>query len=224
MAKPYFRLVPNLEYVSRNVDEQNISDYIEVKNLFKRGKIRDDIFGDLTFFTKYQIIGDERPDQVAFKTYNDSTLDWVVLLANNIINIQNEWPLPQITFDKIMLEKYGSYEGLYNGVHHYETNEVKNQNDIIIVAAGLQVPSNYSISYYDDKLQQQITKTNITTPVTNYEYESKKDDEKRNIFLLKPIYLNILFNDLDSIMPYKKGGDQYVNSTLKKGDNIKLYE
>jgi len=224
MARPYFRLVPNLEYVSRNADEQNISDYVEVKNLFKRGKLRDDIFGNLSFFTKYQIIGDERPDQVAFKTYNDSTLDWIVLLSNNIVNIQSEWPLPQVAFDKVMLAKYGSYTTLYSGVHHYETIEVKNENNIIIVPAGLQVPSNYSVSYYDTDLEQQITRTNITNPVTNHDYELKLEDGKRNIFLLKPIYLNILFNDLDSIMPYKKGGDQYVNSTLKKGDNIKIYE
>jgi hypothetical protein len=224
MARPYFRLVPNLEYVSRNADEQNISDYVEVKNLFKRGKLRDDIFGNLSFFTKYQIIGDERPDQVAFKTYNDSTLDWVVLLANNILNIQTEWPLSQVAFDKVMLKKYGSYDTFYNGIHHYETIEVKNENDIVIVPAGLEVPSNYSVTYYDSNLGVQVTKTNIKNPVTNYEYEIKKEDQKRNIYLLKPIYLNIVFNDIDSIMPYKKGGDQYVNSTLKKGDNIKLYD
>ena len=47
------------------------------KNLFKRGKIRPDIFGNLNYFTKYNIIGDERPDNIAYKEYNDSNLDWV---------------------------------------------------------------------------------------------------------------------------------------------------
>ncbi|MBM5783198.1 MAG: hypothetical protein FJ368_07265, partial [Pelagibacterales bacterium] len=110
MTKPYFRQVPNFEYVSRNAGEQNISDYVAVKNLFKRGKLREDIFGNLNFFTKYKIIGDERPDNVAFKLYGDSTLDWVVLLSNNILNIQSEWPMTQRTFDQVMLNKYGSYE------------------------------------------------------------------------------------------------------------------
>ena len=105
----YFRQVPNFEYVSRTAGEQNISDYIEVKNLFKRGKLREDIFGNLSFFTKYKIIGDERPDNVAYKVYNDETLDWVVLLANNILNIQSEWPVTQQAFDKVMFEKYGDY-------------------------------------------------------------------------------------------------------------------
>ena len=86
----YFRNVPNFEYVSRTSDN-NISEYDTVKNLFKRGKLRDDIFGDLTFFTKYQIVGDDRPDNVAFEVYDDEKLDWLVLLSNNIINVQTEW-------------------------------------------------------------------------------------------------------------------------------------
>ena len=108
MAKPYFRQVPNFEYVNRNPDKTDISNYIQVKNLFKRGKLREDIFGNLAFFTKYKIIGDERPDNVAYKIYGDESLDWVILLSNNITNVQTEWPLSQNSFDSILLEKYGS--------------------------------------------------------------------------------------------------------------------
>lgn len=223
MATPYFRQIPNFEYVSRNADEQNISDYTQVKNLFKRGKLREDIFGDLTYFTKYNIIGDERPDQVAFKIYGEETLDWVVLLSNNILNIQTEWPMPQEVFDKFLINKYGSYESL-NEVHNYETIEVKNNGGIIILPKGLQVDQNYSVTYYDDVLGQEVTKTNITTEVTNYQYEDAIQDKKRNIFILKPQYLNTVFNDLETVLKYQQGATQYVNRTLKKGDNIRLYE
>lgn len=223
MATPYFRQVPNLEYVSRNTDEKNISDYTQVKNLFKRGKLREDIFGNLTYFTKYNIIGDERPDQVAFKIYGEETLDWVVLLSNNILNIQTEWPMPQEVFDKFLLNKYGSYTSL-NTTHHYETIEVKNSAGIIILPKGLQVDQNYSVTYFDDVLGQEVTRTNITNEITNYQYEDEIQNQKRNIFLLKPQYLNTIFNDLESTFKYKEGADQYVNRTLKRGDNIRLYE
>ena len=224
MSRPYFRQVPNFEYISRNKDEHYISNYDNVKNLFKRGKLREDIFGDLSFFTKYQIIGDERPDNVAYKVYNDSSLDWVVLLSNNILNIQTEWPMTQNTFDQYLLGKYGSYDALYDGVHHYETEEIKDTGGRIIIPKGTKVDSGYSITYFDYGLGQEVTKLNIGQAVTNYDYENQIQEDKRNIFVLKPIYLNVLFNDLENIMPYKKGGDQYVNSTLKKGDNIRLYE
>ena len=82
----YFSRLPDFEYVSRLPDAK-ISDYITV-NLFKKGIIRDDIFQDLAFFTKYQIQGDDRPDNVAAQVYNDSTLDWIVLTSNNIVNVQ----------------------------------------------------------------------------------------------------------------------------------------
>jgi hypothetical protein len=223
MTKPYFRQVPNFQYVDRSPGDQTISNYIEVKNLFKKAKLRDDIFSDLSFFTKYSILGDERPDNVAYKFYNDSTLDWIILLSNNVINIQTEWPLSQQGFYNYLIDKYGSEE-VFNEVHHYETIQVNNTNGAIIVRAGLKVPSDYSISYFDINNGQTMNYRNITVEVSNYDYEEKIQNDKRNIFVLKPNYLNLIFNDLEDIMPYKKGSTQYVNATLKKGDNIRLFQ
>ena len=218
----YFNRLPDFEYVSRLPDAQ-ISDYITVKNLFKKGKLREDIFQDLTFFTKYQIKGNDRPDNVAFEIYGDSSLDWLVLTCNNVINIQTEWPLPQQQFDNYLLDKYGDYNTLYNGIHHHETVEVKNSQDVVIIPAGLQVESNYSVSYYDYFIGLQVTKNNIVEPVTNLVYEERLEDAKRNIFLLKPRFLNVVLDDLEDMMTYRQGSSQYVTETLKRADNIRLY-
>ena len=218
----YFRQVPEFEYVSR-LPGANIGDYIRVKNLFKKGKIREDIFQNLSFFEKYKIIGNDRPDNVAFEIYEDSKLDLVVLLSNNILNIQTEWPLPQTDFDRFVLDEYDDYDTLYNGIHHYETEEVKNSRGVTIVPAGLQVDDSYSVSYYDFFIKQQMTTGNISIPITNYEYEEKIEDNKRNIYLLKSTYLGIVLNDMSEIMEYKEGSSQYVSETLKRGDNIRLY-
>jgi hypothetical protein len=218
----YFQRVPDFNYVSRLPDSK-IGDYVRVKNLFKKGKIREDIFQNVAFFEKYKIVGDDRPDNVAFEVYDDSSLDWVILLSNNILNIQSEWPLPQTDFDRFVLDKYGDYNTLYNGIHHYETIEIKNTQGVTIVPAGLQVDSSYSVSYYDFFTDLQVTTGNLATPITNYEYEEKVENDKRNIFILKSRYLNIVFDDMEEIMQYKKGSTQYVSESLKTGDNIKLY-
>ena len=218
----YFRQVPDFEYVSRTNDAKNISEYITVKNLFKRGKLKNDIFNDLTFFTQYKVIGDNRPDNVANEVYGDETLDWLVLLSNNITNIQTEWPLPQQSFHNFLVNKYGTESAIQN-VHHYETIEVTTSDGKVIVPAGLEVLPDYSITFYDSGLETSVTRTNITDAVTNYEYEEKKEDAKRNIYLLKQEYINVILNDLDEIMPYKKGSTQYVSETLVKGENIRLY-
>jgi hypothetical protein len=218
----YFQRVPDFNYVSR-LPNSKIGDYVRVKNLFKKGKIREDIFQNVAFFEKYKIVGDDRPDNVAFEVYDDSSLDWVILLSNNILNIQSEWPLPQTDFDRFVLDKYGDYNTLYNGIHHYETIEIKNTQGVTIVPAGLQVDSSYSVSYYDFFTDLQVTTGNLATPITNYEYEEKVENDKRNIFILKSRYLNIVFDDMEEIMQYKKGSTQFVSESLKTGDNIKLY-
>jgi hypothetical protein len=224
MARPYFRNLPDFEYVNRTSDAINISDYTTVKNLFKKGKLREDIFQDTTFFEKYQIKGDDRPDNVANEVYSDPTLDWVILLSNNIINIQSEWPMTQAGFDAYLLDKYGDYDTLYNGIHHYESNEVKNSQGIIIFPKGVRVSAAQSVSYYDYFSDEQFTIDNISTPVTNYDYEEKLNNDKRNIFILKGRYLNVIFDDLEEMMTYKEGSTQYVSETLKRADNIRLYE
>ena len=217
----YFRQVPNFDYVSR-LPNANIGDYIQVKNIFKKGKLRQDIFQDLAFFEKYKIQGNDRPDNVAFEVYQDSTLDWLVLLCNNIVNIQTEWPLTQDAFDRYVLNKYKDYNTLYNGIHHYETSEIKNSQGVIMVPGGLEVPNGYSTSYYDYFINKQINTGNIAISVTNYEYEDKLENDKRNIYVLKQRYLNVVLDDMGDFMPYKKGSSQYVSEDLKRGDNIRL--
>ena len=89
----YFSLVPNIAY-----DEKPIkfpfseSDYVIAKNFFRRYKINDDIFSNVVYFKKYSIVDGERPDTVADKAYGDPFYDWVVLMTNNLVNAQFDWP------------------------------------------------------------------------------------------------------------------------------------
>ena len=223
----YFRKVPDIEYVNR-LPDSSIGDYIKVKNIFKGVSIREDILQDLTVFEKFQIVGDDRPDNVAFEFYGDSNLDWLVLKCNNIINVQSEWPLTQMDLDEYLLDKYGDYNTLYNGIHHYETKEIKNSKGVVIVPEGLQVSENYKVTYFDSALGQHrsslIEEKNIATSITNYDYEINIENEKRNIYLLKTGYTSLVEEDLEREMKYKKGGTNYISPTLKRANNIKLYQ
>ena len=221
MSRPYFDYIPNFEYVDRTREGQSISDYTVVKNLFKRGQLRQDIFGDLTFFTKYKVIGDERPDNIAYDVYGDQNYDWVVMLSNNIMNLETEWPWSEQAFNKYLLDKYGSYEKIYE-TKDYETNEITDSTGRLIVRKGLVVPQDFSITFYDTGLQQMVTRGS-TFPVSNFEFENRINDAKRNIFLLKPIYLSVIIDDIEETMPYIPGSTQYVSDKLVRGNNIRLY-
>ncbi len=220
----YFSYVPDFEYVSRLPDAK-ISDYITVKNLFKRGELRPDIFQDLSTFDKYQIMGDDRPDNVANSFYQDPTLDWLVLICNNIINVQTEWPLMQREFERFLLDKYETHAALED-IHHYETQEIKNSKGVVMLEEGLEVESDMTFSYYDWWLdtQQNITNGNTVSAITNYQYEEKIEDAKRNIYLLKTRYIGVVIDDLEELMTYKKGSTQYIDGTLKEAQNIRLYQ
>lgn len=324
----YFSYVSDFNYISL-LPESKISEYTIVKNFFRRGQIVPSIFSNLAYFENYQIEGDERADQVANKVYDDPTLDWVVFLSNNVINVQEEWPLPSYVFDKIMLQRYGSYEQLYSGIHHYQTNEILNSRGIRMLPEGIRVsptwktngnfievinskiqtltsngttatvtlvdgivglevgsqitivnvsdqeyngqfiineilqpevsftftlkeiPGNpepilanprveevhftlsenstltansYYYEFFDEGLGYtvHVPKSTFVEPITNYDYEIAKEEEKRSIYILKPSYLGILFEDIQNIMRYKKSS-QYESRTLKKGDNIRLF-
>jgi hypothetical protein len=233
----YFKFLPNFDYVSRLPDAK-INDFIQIKNFFRRGKIFEEIFNDLVFFEKYNIQGNERPYNIAKKYYGDATLDWVIFLSNNIVNVQDEWPLSQESFDKIMLERYGSYENFYSGIHHHETTQITDSRGRVLIEKGKTISptwktngnyvennGEYYFAFYDDGVDQDVlvSASDFIVPVTNYQYEINKEERKREIFLLKPQYLNVLFENLEDIMTYKEGGSQYINRTLKKGDNTRIY-
>lgn len=215
----YFRSVPEFDYVSRTTD-RNISEYITVKNFFKRAKLREDILENLAYFTKYNITGDDRPDNIANEVYGDSKLDWLVLLSNNIMNVQTEWPMTQKTFDNFLLTKYGTNDRV-GQVHHYETIKVNDNKGNQIIPAGLEVPEDYKVEYFDGATLRVVGSTKA---ITNYEYEVELENKKRQIYILKKEFVSLVLNDLEEIMPYKKGFTQYVSETLQRGDNIRLYD
>jgi len=214
----YFNELPNLEYLSQLPDANSNETYITVKNLFKRAKLRTDIINIITAFQYYQIKDNERPDVVASKLYDDSELDWVILITNNITNIREEWPLSNQNLYYYMIDKYGSDENA-SGIHHYETTEVKDEYNRLVVPSGLQVDSNYSITY--SKLDNALVTVSPVKSVTNYEYETNLNEKKRQIRILKPEYLSVVITDLRNIMRYDKSS-QYLDQNTKKTYNSNL--
>ena len=214
----YFKELPNLEYLSQLPDANTNETYITVKNLFKRAKLRTDIVNIITAFQYYQIKDNERPDVVASKLYDDSELDWVILITNNITNIREQWPLSSQDLYYYMIDKYGSNENI-SGIHHYETTEVKDEYNRLVVPSGLQVDSNYSITY--SKLNNALVTVSPVKSVSNYEYETDMNEKKRQIRILKPEYLSVIITDLRNIMRYDRSS-QYVNQNTKKTYNPNL--
>ena len=212
----YFRQLPDLDYPSLANDRQSAYDYQVVKNIFKRAVLRNDVFDEVTAFTKYSVEGDERPDQVAFDFYQDPNLDWVVLTTNNIVHVRDEWPMGNQDFLTYLNAKYTAEE-LAN-IHHYETDILRDSRGRLIHPKGLTVPSNYSISFLDNGVLR--TESKITS-FTFLEHETNLNDEKRNINILRPEYLTIFLENFADVMEYKPSR-QFINDKLKKTENPRI--
>jgi hypothetical protein len=214
----YFKELPNISYLSRLPNASTNEDYITVKNLFRRAKIRTDIINIITAFDYYQIQDNQRPEIIASKLYGDPELDWVILITNNITNVRDQWPLSNNDLHNYMLDKYGSEEALLS-VHHYETTEVKDEYNRLIMPSGLEVDEDFSISY--TSLSNLSITTNPVKAITNYEYEVGINEDKRKIRVLKQQYLSVVITDLRNIMRYDKSSN-YINQTNKSTYNPRL--
>ena len=112
----YFKYLPKV-YVRNKTRVDGGQPYELAVNIFRRIKIRDDLQGSLLGFIQYEIQDGTRPDQIAYEVYRDAGLDWVILLVNNIINVNEDWPMNREDLYGYVQDKYGSVEG----VKHYET-------------------------------------------------------------------------------------------------------
>ena len=214
----YFRELPNLEYQNFLSDSLSSQSYLTVKNLFRRNKLRDDLQSNFTVFDKYEIMEGARPDTVAEDFYGNSELDWVVLITAGIINVRDEWPLSNQELYKFTENKYG-FENI-NNIHHYETKEVKDSRNRLILPKGKVVDSNFTIPKPDTSNEETAT-LNPIIGISNFEYETIKNEKKRSIYVLRRIYLQQFLNDMRNIMVYQQSS-QRINDKLAKTENTKV--
>ena len=224
----YFRELPNLDYQSFLPSSNSSQNYIRVKNLFRRCKLRDDLQNVFTLFNKYEIRDGARPDTVAEELFGSAELDWVVLMTAGITNVRNEWPLSDKELYDYALEIYGD---ALNNIHHYETTEIKDSLDRLILPKGKVVNEDFKIFYSDDgtTYTNDSTKsgsgaTIISDPIisiSNYEYQVIKNDKKRSVYILKEEYLQQFLDDMRQEMIYSKSS-QYISEDVIRTENTRV--
>ena len=209
----YFRELPNIFYQSQSKDRNSSNDYVLVKNLFRRTKLRDDLQNVVTLFNKYQIAPGERPDTIADYLYGDPGLDWVVMMTANIINVRDQWPLSDIELYNYAENKYGTK---LNDVRFYETTEVKDSSNRLILPKGKIVDQDFKIP----NPSIPTADLNPVVSVSNYVYEVRENDKKRQIFVLKPEYLGMFLEDMRNEMKYGRSSE-YISSNVAATRNTR---
>ena len=145
----YFRELPIIEYQSPFSTRSSSDEYVQVKNLFRRVKLRDDLKSNITFLRNYYVRDGFRPDQVANDLYGSSTYDWVVIHTGGIVNIRDEWPLNSKEIYEYSLNKYGND---LNQIKYYVTTEVKDSSGKVYLPKGKVVALESANRNYETKI------------------------------------------------------------------------
>ena len=207
----FFNIVPNIEYDEKPISYPfSESDFVVAKNFFRRYKINDDVFQFAVFFKKYTIKDGERPETLAEKIYGNQFYDWVILLTNNMVNAQYDWPRTNYEIYKIVEEEF---DDPYSEISHYEIKET-----IGHYQAGLHVDKTFYDSTHKLNINGSVQIKNgneIASPITVAEYYQEENEKKREIYLLKSRFLESFVKDFKKQNLYKKD-DNYISQTLKK--------
>jgi len=98
-----------------------------VTNVIAKVRFRESVRKTAAVFYTYTVQEGERPDQIAENYYQDPTYDWVIYLANDIIDPYHEWPKSQSQFDNHIKAKYGSIANAQLSTAYYTTNYVTDE-------------------------------------------------------------------------------------------------
>ena len=187
------------------------------KNLFRRVRARDSINSIFSSSVKYTIKSGQTPDEIAFDLLGDSSHYWTILLLNNITDTQTQWPFDDYELDKIIEDRYGN---LADKIRHWETKEVKDSYDNIVLDSGIiiEVFSNttaqnassytptWSWTYAYSRSDSAVTERTLTGsdlyPTTNREYEHQLNDLKREIWIPQPSSISLMESEIEELLEY----------------------
>ena len=222
----YLKQLPAVVYPSPLSHKNSSKDSIIVKNLFRKAKLKEWLSDSVTVFNKSYISDGARPDTIAESLYGDANLDYVVVLCARITNITDQWPLSSKDLYNYSVDKYG-IEGL-NEIHHYETIEVRDEKDRLIMPKGAVVDANYQLDgprkrslsatwkgYYDsgEVVTYKLETISPIFGISNYQFEIAKNQDKREIDVLDKKYVSIFLQDLKRSLSYDRSSN-YINQNL----------
>ena len=164
----YFETFPKRQYDIDNSGNTKI-----VTDIFRRLKVRDGIKDNLALYASYDVTPGDTPESISYKHFGSTDYFWVICLMNDITDRFYDWPLTDRAFEEYVKDKYDNP----GAIHHYE----KTQSSGATTGDG---PGDFS-----HKIEVNSTDADAQS-VSNYEYELREQDKKRQIKLLDKAYLN----------------------------------
>jgi hypothetical protein len=213
MAK-YFSYFPSTVYKLSD-DSQNFD---IVTNIMSRFNMDEKLKENTAIYYKYDVADDETPEIIAYKIYGSVEKHWVVLMMNNIVDPQYDWPLSFRSLTEYVDKKYSannyadtantSVRGLIwskQNIHSYyriETTEYSGNtfSQTLQIDSSTYANTVANTSYITLQDGNEIKKSTLKQTKTYYEIEEEKNENKRAIKLLKPEFVFGLEEELRSVL------------------------
>ena len=183
----FFQHYPQISY---DVTGEKPTKYKTAINAMVRAKLKNIVVNSIVRYFGYSIPEGERPDITSEKIYGDVKYTWLIFLINDILDPIYDWPLGSREFTTFIKSKYGSVTTAKNNIHHYE-QIVRDR----VEATGTM-----------DAIPQAKIEVDLTTYnalgsgekdiVYSFNYEVDRNEAKRDIKLVDPIYAGSIFSEL----------------------------
>jgi len=203
MAK-YFNYFPKTFYTSNN----DVNGVEAITNIIARFAFDSQLKENTSAFYPYQVQDSDTPEIIADKYYGNVEYHWVVLLFNNIIDPQFDWPLKSDTLIDYIDKKYtanGSantpaQSGLTwalseNNVQGYFKVVTTTANDGTITQEKITIDANTYANVttgsntYTTQAGEVVTVRTTKETQSYYTYETNLNESKREINLVKSDFL-----------------------------------
>jgi hypothetical protein len=198
MAINFFSDFPKISYTLDDYESKQV-----IVDIFKRVILSKEYLDNSLYFEEYDVLHGETPEEVSYRFYGTPTLNWAILMFNNIMDPRFEWPVSEEVLYKITEKKYGSAQNVFS------VNRAKNQKGYIVETFFVLTED----STHEEPVRllfENPLGDGINTPIayqdsaeiddfeSNFEVETEKNEKNRTIKILKPAILQ------EVISNYKK--------------------
>lgn len=194
----YFNSLPKLLYTNKN----GVS--IVLTNLLARSDLVSNLLSNPNVYYKYDIKDDDTPEIIAHKYYDDSYRYWIVLLCNKMLDPIWDWPLSTSNLNKYIDDKYPAEER--NALHSYIKTVTQLDNSSGTITTNTYVINETEYDALENTTETYtlptgtVTVTVVKEALTNYDYEFRLNESKRNINILNKIYVNQIEEQFQEMM------------------------
>ena len=172
----YFQMFPDTLY-----DAKGNGNYTVMKDILTRVKLVASKKENILNFDYYNVQDGETPEMIAHKYYGDVNLHWTILVANDIVDYYNDWPMSVQKFEKFVFDKYDNPQA----IHHYEISQTSGETTTTI------------------DVGMNTTDYPSATAISNYTYEDRLQEQKRQIRLISPDFISQFVSEFEKKLSEK---------------------